>query len=63
VQCLKKHGVTPPPNARTGGTHTGQAPAAAAAGGTGSSTRQAAFKACGANGQHFRGAPTTTTGK
>jgi hypothetical protein len=65
VQCMKNHGVTPPPNAASGGTHTGPPPAGAGAGagGANNSARQAAFKACGASGQHRPGSSTTTTGK
>lgn len=58
VKCLQQHGVTPPPGVANGakpGTHSGTPPA----GGGGfaqNPTRQAAFKACGAKGQH----PTST---
>jgi hypothetical protein len=54
TKCLQQHGVTPPPGAANGakpGTHSGTPPA----GGGGfaqNPTRAAAFKACGATGQH-----------
>jgi hypothetical protein len=61
AKCLKQHGVTIPQGAGSGRTQTGP-PAAGAtgAGGTNNSARQAAFKACGANGQHFGRASSTT---
>jgi hypothetical protein len=61
VQCLKKHGITPPQGAGNGGTRTrppsGGAPGAGIAS---NPTLQAAFKACGANGQHRPGSTATT---
>jgi hypothetical protein len=54
---MKEHGVTIPPHgAGNGGpaNHSGPPPGAGAGAGGGSSARQAAFKACGANGQHIK---------
>jgi hypothetical protein len=54
IKCLQQHGVTPPAGAAKGakpGTHSGTPPV----GGGGiaqNPTRAAAFKACGATGQH-----------
>jgi hypothetical protein len=62
AKCLKQQGVTIPQGAAGGRTHAGPPPAGATgAGGTNSSARQAAFKACGANGQHFGRASSTAT--
>jgi hypothetical protein len=58
TKCLQQHGVTPPPGAANGakpGARSGTPPA----GGGGfaqNPARQAAFKACGATGQHPRSA-------
>jgi hypothetical protein len=57
VKCLQEHGLTLPQRAPGSGTSTapsGPPPAAEAGSGSGNSTRQAAFKACGATGQHSR---------
>jgi hypothetical protein len=54
VKCLQQHGVTLPARAPGSGgspTHSGPPPAGSSGAGSGSSTRQAAFKACGATGQ------------
>ncbi len=54
AKCLQQHGVTIPQHAAGSGTpptHSGPPPAGGAGAGKGSATRQAAFKACGANGQ------------
>lgn len=56
-QCMKEHGVTITPHAGANGApqaHTGTPPAGIRAG-SGSPTREAAFKACGAPGQHTGG--------
>jgi hypothetical protein len=53
AQCMKEHGVTITPHAGANGApqaHTGTPPAGIAKG-TGSPTREAAFKACGGPGQ------------
>jgi ABC-type glycerol-3-phosphate transport system substrate-binding protein len=55
AKCMQQHGVTIPQRAAGGGTsttHSGPPPAGSAGAGQGNSTRQAAFKACGADGQH-----------
>jgi ABC-type glycerol-3-phosphate transport system substrate-binding protein len=55
AKCMQQHGVTIPQRAAGGGTsttHSGPPPGGSAGAGQGNSTRQAAFKACGANGQH-----------
>ncbi len=55
VKCLQQHGVTIPPRTASGGastTHSGPPPSGSAGPGKGNATRQAAFKACGAPGQH-----------
>lgn len=57
VKCLQQHGVTLPAGAAAGGTpatHSGTPPAGGAGFGSGNPTRQAAFKACGATGQHSK---------
>lgn len=59
IQCLKNHGIAPPPGAGKGGTHTGPPPGGFGSGAN-SSARRAALKACGANG-HFPGGHTATT--
>ena len=61
IQCLKSHGIAPPPGAGSGGTHTGP-PAGGFGSGANSSARRAALKACGATG-HFPGGRTATTTK
>jgi hypothetical protein len=55
-QCMKEHGVTITPHAGANGApraHTGTRPGVRP--GSGSPTREAAFKACGAPGQHAGG--------
>jgi ABC-type glycerol-3-phosphate transport system substrate-binding protein len=55
AKCLQQHGVTLPkrtPGSGAAITHSGPPPAGSAGGSQGSSTRQAAFKACGASGLH-----------
>jgi hypothetical protein len=55
AKCLQQHGVTLPkrtPGSGAATTHSGPPPAGSAGASQGSSTRQAAFKACGVNGQH-----------
>ena len=55
AKCLQQHGVTIPPYATgSGTTHSGPPPAGSAGSGQANPTRQAAFKACGANGQHTK---------
>jgi hypothetical protein len=57
VKCLQEHGVTIPPHAPGSGTpttHSGPPPAGSVRSGSGNSTRQAAFKACGVTGQHSK---------
>jgi hypothetical protein len=52
---MQEHGVTIQPRAAGSGTpttHSGPPPTGGSGSGTGNSTRQAAFKACGATGQH-----------
>jgi hypothetical protein len=56
-QCMKEHGVTISPSAGANGApraRTGTAPAGIRTG-SASPTREAAFKACGAPGQHTAG--------
>jgi hypothetical protein len=56
-KCLQQHGVTIPQRAAGSGTsttHSGPPPAGSARAGQGNPTRQAAFKACGATGQHTK---------
>jgi hypothetical protein len=66
VQCLKNHGVTPPARPANGGTFTrpAGAPPTGASGrfGAANPTRLAAFKACGAPGQHPGAGSGTTAG-
>jgi len=57
VKCLQQHGVTPPAGAASGGgsrTHSGPPPAGGGGGLSANPTLQAAFKACGAAGQHAK---------
>jgi hypothetical protein len=52
-KCLEQHGFTIPSHPAGGGTSTTHTRTPSAAGATASNpTRQAAFKACGATGQH-----------
>ena len=57
AKCMTEHGVTIAPHVPGNGTtgHSGPPPAGSARAGSGNSTRQAAFKACGAPGQHTGG--------
>jgi hypothetical protein len=55
VKCLQEHGVTMPahpPGSGPSGTQSGRPPGAGS--GSANPTRQAAFKACGAPGQHAK---------
>jgi hypothetical protein len=56
IKCLQQHGVTPPPGAANGSNSRKDlgTPPAGVAGFAQNPTRQAAFKACGATGQHPR---------
>lgn len=55
-KCLQQHGITiptQPAGTGTSTTHSGPPPTASGSG-TANSARQAAFKACGATGQHTK---------